>query len=379
MKLDKTLSVFFLLHLAVPAGLFFNLANKHIQQAILPCIVLSVGAFLTAYNIIPSVAAMTAQAGMSGKDLNKKDGKIIPEGLGIVTGTVYLVAAILFQVFQSFQFHNESLAEYNAALTSICFMLLLGFSDDVLNLRWRYKLLLPAVATLPLLVAYAGGTAVVVPIPLRFILGKVLELGILYKLYLLSLAIFCTNSINILAGINGLEAGQSFVIGCAVVTHNLLEITLQTPNSSTYHSFSIFLMLPFIATTMALLCYNWFPSRVFVGDTFTYFAGMCFAVVAILCHFSKTLLLFFIPQILNFLYSIPQLLHVIPCPRHRIPQYNDKTGKLHPTPNFTLLNLLLQVFGPMTEKQLCIATLIFQDICCIAGFVIRYYVALYFF
>jgi UDP-N-acetylglucosamine--dolichyl-phosphate N-acetylglucosaminephosphotransferase len=35
-----------------------------------------------------------------------------------------------------------------------------------------------------------------------------------------------------------------------------------------------------------------------VGDTFCYFAGMTFAVVGILGHFSKTMLLFFIPQVL---------------------------------------------------------------------------------
>ena len=46
---------------------------------------------------------------------------------------------------------------------------------------------------------------------------------------------------------------------------------------------------------------------VFVGDTYCYFAGMTFAVVGILAHFSKTLLLFFIPQILNFLFSVPQV------------------------------------------------------------------------
>ena len=58
---------------------------------------------------------------------------------------------------------------------------------------------------------------------------------------------------------------------------------------------------------MGLLKYNWFPSKVFVGDTFTYFAGMTFAVSGILGHFSETLLLFFLPQVVNFVYSIPQL------------------------------------------------------------------------
>ena len=64
-----------------------------------------------------------------------------------------------------------------------------------------------------------------------------------------------------------------------------------------------------------------YPSSVFVGDTFCYFAGMTFAVVGILGHFSKTMLLFFIPQVVNFLYSLPQLFHIIPCPRHRLPRY----------------------------------------------------------
>lgn len=64
-----------------------------------------------------------------------------------------------------------------------------------------------------------------------------------------------------------------------------------------------------------------YPSSVFVGDTFCYFAGMTFAVVGILGHFSKTMLLFFIPQVINFIYSLPQLFHIIPCPRHRLPRW----------------------------------------------------------
>ena len=35
------------------------------------------------------------------------------------------------------------------------------------------------------------------------------------QVYMVMLVIFCSNSINILAGVNGLEAGQTFVIACA--------------------------------------------------------------------------------------------------------------------------------------------------------------------
>ena len=41
-----------------------------------------------------------------------------------------------------------------------------------------------------------------------------------------------------------------------------------------------------------------YPAKVFVGDTYCYFAGMTFAVSAILGHNTKTVLLFFIPQAL---------------------------------------------------------------------------------
>lgn len=53
--------------------------------------------------------------------------------------------------------------------------------------------------------------------------------------------------------------------------------------------------------------------------------------MAILGHFSKSLLLFFIPQVFNFVYSLPQLFKVVPCPRHRMPDYDAVTDLLRPS------------------------------------------------
>ena len=123
-----------------------------------------------------------------------------------------------------------------------------------------------------------------------------------------------------------------------------------------------------------------YPSRVFVGDTFTYFAGMTIAVAGILGHFSETLLLFLVPQILNFVYSLPQLFKIVPCPRHRLPVFDPKTGLLRPKalaterlgPDWNLVNLMLQLFGNTTENKLCIRILLFQAACCVAGFGLRW-------
>ena len=65
-------------------------------------------------------------------------------------------------------------------LLAICCMIFLGFADDVLNLRWRHKLLLPTIASLPLLMVYFtnfGNTVIVVPKPFRLLLGLHLDLG----------------------------------------------------------------------------------------------------------------------------------------------------------------------------------------------------------
>lgn len=78
-------------------------------------------------------------------------------------------------VYFIFQF-----VEMLAALLSICCMLLLGFADDVLNLRWRHKLLLPTIASLPLLVVYYinfNSTTIIVPKPFRDIFGVSVNLG----------------------------------------------------------------------------------------------------------------------------------------------------------------------------------------------------------
>ena len=87
-------------------------------------------------------------------------------------------------------------------------MSVLGIADDLFDIRWRHKLFLPAIAAIPMLVMYYidfGVTNVVVPLPLQIYLGhQLVDLSWGYYLYMAAIAIFCPNSINILAGRNSL-------------------------------------------------------------------------------------------------------------------------------------------------------------------------------
>ncbi|XP_015875608.1 uncharacterized protein LOC107412360 [Ziziphus jujuba] len=354
--------------------------EQEIRRSILINAGLSLAGFFITVKMIPVASRYVLRRNLFGYDINKKgtpQGTIkVPESLGIVVGIVFLVVAILFQYF-NFTADSNWLVEYNAALASICFMLLLGFVDDVLDVPWRVKLLLPSFAALPLLMAYAGHTTIIIPKPLVPYVGlDILDLGWIYKLYMGLLAVFCTNSINIHAGLNGLEVGQTIVISSAILIHNIMQIGASSDSEHKQaHAFSIYLVQPLLATSLALFSYNWYPSSVFVGDTYTYFAGMTMAVIGILGHFSETLLIFFAPQVLNFLLSLPQLAGIVPCPRHRLPRFDPQTGLLTGTNDGTLVNFFLRQLGRLSEKSLCIYLLVFQAIACFFCFVLRYFLA----
>eukprot|EP01056_Protomagalhaensia_sp_Gyna25_P000053 Protomagalhaensia_sp_Gyna_25__52@NODE_1024_length_2276_cov_107_556996_g816_i0_p1_GENE_NODE_1024_length_2276_cov_107_556996_g816_i0NODE_1024_length_2276_cov_107_556996_g816_i0_p1_ORF_typecomplete_len412_score66_02Glycos_transf_4/PF00953_21/4_3e03Glycos_transf_4/PF00953_21/4_2e43_NODE_1024_length_2276_cov_107_556996_g816_i05701805 len=354
-------------------------------------------AFWIVYKLIPSFAVKLKSKGLSGIDINKhpppivqalREGKLkaaeatntlprIPEALGIVPAFVYLMSGVLCYVAIPEGLESQP---YISGLLCVTFITFLGFIDDVIDLRWRYKMVLPLFAALPLITIYNGPTSVVFPsflkpfVPFRYDEIIIFELGALYKVYMACLIIFCSNAINIYAGINGLEVGQSIVINVFIMFHNAIEIATNNEDSviNQHNRLSLTLCILFLFCTAALYVYNQYPARVFVGDTFTYFAGVHFAVVGIVGHFAKTLLLFFLPQIINFLISCPQLFGLIPCPRHRVPILDEKTGRLVPSPSWTMINVALRIFGPLGERDLVHLLLGFQVACGILALGIRY-------
>jgi UDP-N-acetylglucosamine--dolichyl-phosphate N-acetylglucosaminephosphotransferase len=56
-------------------------------------------------------------------------------------------------------------------------MIFLGWTDDILDLRWRYKLVLPTIASLPLLMVYSGSTYLLIPKIFQGFLGKIIDIG----------------------------------------------------------------------------------------------------------------------------------------------------------------------------------------------------------
>jgi UDP-N-acetylglucosamine--dolichyl-phosphate N-acetylglucosaminephosphotransferase len=334
------------------------------------------------------------------------------------------------------RFPHSKLGSYQSVLNTLQATTILGLADDILDLRWRHKFFIPAIACVPLLIVYYvdfGVTSVVVPnflVPYMPNEARLIHLGFFYYLFMAALSIFAPNSINILAGINGLEVGQSLVIAGLLILNSSLYLVpfpgnpvlnngyATVPHPATEsHLITLYLLLPFVGISVALYMHNCFPARAFVGDTYCYVAGMTFACVAISAHFSKTLLLLLIPQIFNFVYSAPQLFKIVPCPRHRLPKFNARTGLREPsvttwpaekppsktltaaflvleklrliqltidektnriseTSNLTLINLWLIWRGPLREDRLNNELLILQTFCGLGGLLVRHTMAL---
>ncbi|SJX63925.1 related to ALG7-UDP-N-acetylglucosamine-1-phosphate transferase [Sporisorium reilianum f. sp. reilianum] len=354
------------------------LVSSKQRQAILyyddafPGLFAAVGLSLIGYCLTSTAIAKTKDVflarGFKGRDLLKNNPDQVPESLGLPTAAVYMALLFLFIPFRYFSsrlqdiyktgddwegrmdgrggFPHHELASFLSALLSFLSAIVLGFLDDVFDIRWRYKLPIPIISSIPLLMVYyagGGGTSVVVPgwpgVLRQWIGSSILELGPLYYLYMSLLSTFCTNSINILAGINGVEVGQALVISISLCINDVLYLDSRAGMAGSRsskellrrHLLSLYLLLPLTGVCLALLSWNRYPARVFVGDTFCYFAGMVFSTVGILGHFSKTVLLFFVPQIFNFLLSCPQLFGLVPNPRHRVPRFHAPTNCLYPS------------------------------------------------
>ena len=255
--------------------------------------------------------------GIVGKDMHKPDLKELPEAMGLIAGIVLL-----------------AFLPRDATLYLTLVGLWIGALDDMFDIRWRYKILFSAAGYLFFMAE--SNTSV-------NIFGYLFDLGVGYHVYMILWCIWCGNAVNIYAGINGIEVGQTFVIAIGLL----------------FFSSSMDALISYILVSGALLIHNWYPASVFVGDSWCYLSGMFFVAVA--RHETEQLAMLMWPQIVNTFLSIPELIGLRECPRHRMPKYDSKTDCLYHSGKGTLMNMILWVCGPMHEQTLCQVLLLVQS------------------
>jgi len=221
-------------------------------------------------------------------DVHKKKSKVAKlGGLCVVTG--FLVGVLAFVALDVFVNKSVDLLHLFAALCSILIAAFIGLADDILGwkigLRQWHKVVLMILAALPIVVLNVGESLIHIPF-----LGAV-NIGLLFPLAVVPLAIIgASNGFNMLAGFNGLEAGMGILI-------------LSTLGWLSYiRDYTVAAVLSFcmVGALLAFLIFNWYPARIFPGDTLTYPVGTLIAVVAILGNIEKFALILFIPYFIEF-------------------------------------------------------------------------------
>jgi UDP-N-acetylglucosamine--dolichyl-phosphate N-acetylglucosaminephosphotransferase len=228
-----------------------------------------------------------------GKDMNKHDYPSIPRSGGLVVAIVICFSLLFYIFLKTFSLvGSPSLHVVEAFAISATVLLagFIGFIDDVLG--WKegltqiQKVLLTVPIALPLTVLNVDHSVMVLPV-----LGNV-DLGLLYPLLVVPLGVIgSTNGFNLLAGYNGLEASMGLVIFAVFGFTGMIVGRLWIA------------LIAFVvcACLLAFLAFNWYPAKVFPGNSFTYAIGALIATLAILGNMERIAVWLFIPYFLEIL------------------------------------------------------------------------------
>ncbi len=181
-------------------------------------------------------------------------------------GGIAIFSGVLFSLIVSCSV--AELAEHKFLVLAATFIFLLGIRDDLSSLMAKHKLVIQVFAAF--LVVYFGGFEIS---GLHGLLGVTSFPYNLNKVFTIFFIVVMTNSFNLIDGIDGLAGSVALVVTLFfgwffyVNGEHLYAIT----------------SVAIAGGTLGFLMYNWYPSKVFMGDTGSMTIG--FMISALLVKF----------------------------------------------------------------------------------------------
>lgn len=322
--------------------------------------------FILTLLMVKNWIPLAHKIGLVGKDMNKLDKRPVAEagGVWVILGISF---GLLFYVFlRRYVTGREAyLVEIFAVITLELLASFLGFLDSILGWKkglkpWQ-KVFFTFPLALPLVVVRAGYTTISIPF-----FGE-LDLGVFYPLVLVPIGIVgASNGFNMLAGYNGLEAGMGI----------LLMIGVLLKAYTTGRLWVAYMALIAIASLSAFLYYNWYPAKVFPGDSLTHAIGAYYASLLILGNMEKFGIFLFLPYFMDaFLYfkakvierrrgSIEAFAKVLPDGSLDLPY-----EKIYDTTHIAIY-ILKKLKGKVYEKDVVLFIYFIEVIVIVTAFVI---------
>lgn len=307
------------------------------------------------YFFVPKFIRFLSAAGLTGRDIQKKNKPKIAEMGGPVILTGFLSGIFFFVWVKVFLYGSlENLIEIFAAISTILIITIVGIFDDLGSLQGRIKLkmlkgfkriglkqwqkpLLTLPAAVPLMAIMTGNSSLTIPL-----IGTI-DVGIFYPLLLVPLAVVvCSNAVNMLAGMNGLESGLGFILFSTLGIYSYLTNNIAT----------MIIAFSFAAALLAFLKFNWYPAKILPGDSLPYAIGAVVAIIAIIGNMEKFVLYCFGLYILEFFLKLRS--------RFKAESFGilqkDGTLKAPYKKTYSLTHLVMKL-GRLTEKQVVLVVL----------------------
>lgn len=265
-------------------------------------------AFIVSYILTPYMAHV-------GKKQNMVDvpghRKIHEEAIPNLGGIV-----IFFGFLLSLLFVIQIEGQFRALLIGGVIILLLGVIDDIANLSPKHKFV---IQMLPALIVIIYNSDLIN----NFIVNQLKSLDLLgYLLYpiLIFWIVGVTNSINIIDGLDGLACGVSII---ALVTFLILGLRQNLEALS-------LMSIALAGSMLAFLRFNFYPAKIFLGDSGSTFAGFMLASVGALWVLNSGNAFFvFIPIIILALPIFDTLFAIWRRYRGHQPIFQADKGHLH--------------------------------------------------
>lgn len=249
----------------------------------------------------------------------------------IVACIVAALGSILFGWVNPLSSQSGENINFTLVCIGMAFMFLVGFVDDIINLRARYKFIGQIIAAS--IVAASGLLLQNIQNP--FASGSFIEFGWLaYPITVLYLVCFA-NVINLIDGLDGLASGISAI------------------SAATIFAFSVFAGRPDAAILCAavvgicvgFLRYNHYPASIFMGDSGSLLLGLGLGVVSLLAVARSTLIIsLLVPLMAAGVPIMDTAAAIIRRKRAHQPIDSPDTGHIHHrllaagyTQNFTVL------------------------------------------
>jgi len=325
-------------------------------------------AFLVTEYFLPFLISRMKKRNIFGVDMNKPSKPKVAEmgGICVWLGFSTGIIASIF-VFSYIGWIQIDLTLLLAGFSTIAMVGFLGLIDDIVGWKngirqWQHALI-PVFAALPLMAVNVTNP----PIPLPFIgflpaelqipfIGAV-SFGLFYSLILVPIGVTgASNAANMLAGLNGLEAGMGAIISTTFAIIAILQGKIE----------AAIVAVAMLGALIAFLRYNWHPAKVFGGDSLTLMIGASFATAAILGDMEKIgvmlLAIYFLELVLKARFFMQKESFGIP----------QKNGILK-APGYTAsITHIVMRAGKFTEKQVVKIILILQAAICLVVLSLSY-------